>query len=72
MKPNYEEMTVKELRAYAIEHRDDIEAVRILMDRHKNNFVRFPAPKTDEEMQEQWEVLEQLIYEKNKTNGTTE
>jgi hypothetical protein len=68
MKPNYEEMSVKELRSYAIEHRDDIEAVRVLMDRYKHNFVRFTAPKSDEEMQEQWEILERLINEKKRDN----
>jgi hypothetical protein len=30
MKPNFEEMSVPELRAYVLEHRDDIEAIRVL------------------------------------------
>lgn len=30
MKPNYEEMSVPELRRYVLEHRDDMEAIRFL------------------------------------------
>jgi hypothetical protein len=30
MKPNYEEMSVPELRAYVLEHREDDEAIRVL------------------------------------------
>lgn len=30
MKPNFEQMSVPELRAYVLEHRDDIEAIRAL------------------------------------------
>jgi hypothetical protein len=30
MKPNFEEMTKAELRAYVLSHRDDIEAIRVL------------------------------------------
>jgi hypothetical protein len=30
MKPNFEEMSVPELRAYVLSHRDDIEAIRAL------------------------------------------
>lgn len=30
MKPNFEEMSVPDLRAYVLEHRDDIEAIRAL------------------------------------------
>lgn len=30
MKPNFEEMSVPDLRAYVLKHRDDIEAMRAL------------------------------------------
>lgn len=30
MKPNYEEMSIPELRAYVLEHREDDEAIRVL------------------------------------------
>ncbi len=64
MKPNYEEMTFTKLRAYAIEYRDYIEAIRTLMSRRDPNSKGFPAPTTDEEMQEQMEMIERLVNEK--------
>lgn len=33
MRPNFEEMSKAELKAYVLEHRDDIEAVRSLFSR---------------------------------------
>ncbi|MDZ7961704.1 MAG: hypothetical protein RMY34_28135 [Aulosira sp. DedQUE10] len=30
MKPNFEQMSVPELRKYVLEHRDDVEAMRVL------------------------------------------
>ena len=33
MRPNFEEMTSAELRAYALAHRDDIEPLRVLYSR---------------------------------------
>ncbi|NHC33574.1 DUF6887 family protein [Scytonema millei] len=30
MKPNFEQMSVPELRAYVLQHKDDIEAIRAL------------------------------------------
>lgn len=33
MKPNFEEMTRKELKAYVLTHRDDIDALRSLFSR---------------------------------------
>lgn len=33
MKPNFETMTRKELRAYVLEHRDDTDAIRSLFNR---------------------------------------
>lgn len=33
MKPNFEQMSTPELRTYVLSHRDDIEALRILMSR---------------------------------------
>lgn len=33
MRPNFEEMTSAELRAYALAHRDDVEPLRVLYSR---------------------------------------
>ncbi len=49
MKPNFEQMTDAELRAYAREHRseEDIEALRVLFNRRKHNpeAILFHPPK---------------------------
>ena len=33
MKPNFQVITIKELKKYVLEHRDDLEAFQTLMDR---------------------------------------
>lgn len=68
MKPNFEGMTNAQLRAYALEHRSDvdIEALRVLFGRLRSNSqaVRFNVPKNQEEEQEQFELFKRLIEEK--------
>jgi len=41
MKPNFETMTKPELKAYVLEHRNDLEAFHFLMDRINSE----PEPK---------------------------
>ncbi|MBO3462318.1 hypothetical protein G7B40_003385 [Aetokthonos hydrillicola Thurmond2011] len=68
MKPNFEEMTNDELKAYALQHRsdEDIEALRLLFSRRKANSQTtvFAPPKTPQEEQEQFELFKRLIEEK--------
>lgn len=68
MKPNFEEMTNAQLRAYALEHRteEDIEALRLLFSRLKSDSqaIKFDSPKTQEEEQEQFELFKRLVQEK--------
>jgi hypothetical protein len=68
MKPNFEQMTNAELRAYALEHRgeDDVEALRILFSRRKTNSdtIVFHPPKTEAEEQEQFELFKRIVEEK--------
>jgi len=67
MKPNFKAMTNAELRAYALEHRDeDIEALRMLFSRRKPDSQKaiFHLPKTKEEEQEQFELFKRLVEEK--------
>jgi hypothetical protein len=61
MTPNYEQMSFTELRAYVIENRDDIEALRFLMSKRDPNSKGYPAPMTDAEMQEQMEIIRRKI-----------
>lgn len=68
MKPNFEQMTNAELRAYALKHRsqEDIEALRVLFSRRKPNSqaIIFHPPKTKEEEQEQFELFKRILEEK--------
>lgn len=68
MKPNFEEMTNAQLRAYALEHRaeEDVEALRLLFSRLKSDSqaIKFDLPKTQEEEQEQFELFKRLVEEK--------
>lgn len=68
MKPNFEEMTNDELRAYALQHRsdEDLEALRVLFSRRKANSrtIVFHPPKTPQEEQEQFELFKRLVEEK--------
>lgn len=70
MKPNFEQMTDAELRAYALEHRseEDIEALRVLFGRRKHNpdAIVFHPPKNKQEEQEQFELFKRIIEEKKK------
>ncbi|WP_016874191.1 DUF6887 family protein [Chlorogloeopsis fritschii] len=54
-------MSFTELRAYVIENRDDIEALRFLMSKRDPNSPKYPAPMTDAEMQEQMEIIRRKI-----------
>ena len=59
-KPNFEEMTQKELIAYMLEHRDENEALRVLMDRaHADTDAEFyPAPQSIDDLKHFPELLE--------------
>lgn len=55
MKPNFQAMSLSELRAYVLEHREDEAAFHALVDRYKTDYpdrVSYPAPKTPEDFQE--------------------
>lgn len=66
MKPDFEKMTNKELREYAIAHREDIEPLRILFGRRTpdSEAILFHPPQTQEEEQKQFELFKQIIEEK--------
>lgn len=63
MKPNFQEMSLKELRAYVLEHREDDEAFYAMVDRYDAEYpnrVSYPMPKTPED----FEAMERIIREK--------
>jgi hypothetical protein len=48
MKPNFEQMSVPELRAYVLEHRDDLEAIRALFHHPSLKWKTMPPMFTPE------------------------
>ena len=67
MKPDFEKMTRPELRAYVLEHRDDLEALRVLMHRDRNgNKTWYQFPYTAAGDQQVDELL------RHKINGAAE
>jgi hypothetical protein len=67
MKPNYEAMSKAELRAYVLEHRDDLEAIRLLFQIPNGvEIKRYPPVSTEEgiPIEENIRIMEQAIREK--------
>lgn len=48
MKPNFKEMSVPELRAYVLEHRDDMEAIRVLFHHPSLKWTTMPPLVTQD------------------------
>ncbi len=61
MKPDFETMPRAELRAYVLENREDIEALRTLMSRRNPNAKRYKFPDTEEGWRQMEEVFRQKI-----------
>jgi hypothetical protein len=74
MKPNFEEMSVPDLRAYVLEHRDDIEAIRALFHHPTLKWQTMPPLCTPEGVPIQEniriaeEALKQRIEKENQKN----
>jgi hypothetical protein len=68
MKPDFEKMTNKELREYALAHRDDIEPLRILFGRRSpdSEAILFHPPQTKEEEEQQFELFKQMVEQREK------
>jgi hypothetical protein len=66
MKPNYDAMSRSELRAYILQHRDDVDAIEAFFARRSpdSEAVIFPPAKTDEAWQQQMEALRSMFENK--------
>ncbi len=67
MKPNYEAMSKAELKAYVLEHREDIEAIRFLFAVPPGVEVkRYPPVATEEgiPIEENIRIMKQAIQER--------
>jgi hypothetical protein len=61
MKPDFKKMNKTELKAYVLEHRDNIEAVRELFSRRSPAGYRYPAPRTQEDIAVQTDVMRRKL-----------
>jgi hypothetical protein len=68
MKPNFAAMSLKELRAYMLEHRDDNEAFYAYMDRSKaeGTWIKMPPLKSIDDLDNYPEFLEAIGKEPGK------
>ncbi|MDY6803142.1 MAG: hypothetical protein SXA11_04960 [Cyanobacteriota bacterium] len=68
MKPNFDRMTTKELTAYLLSHRDDVEAVSALVSRRTpdDRATIYPAPCTPDgvPIEENIKIMERAIRER--------
>jgi hypothetical protein len=60
-KPDFSTMTRKELRAYALVHREDDAVFTELVKRVRENGKRYPAPKTEADLEEMKKLFQRKI-----------
>jgi nucleoside diphosphate kinase len=65
MKTNFENMTKAQLRNYVLENREDMEALRILMNRRNPNSIEHNFPNTEEGREQIQEVIKRKIEAKS-------
>ena len=68
MKPDYDAMTKAELRAYILQNRDDLDALEAFFARRSpdSEATWFTPPKTEEEWQQQMEMVRPILERKPK------
>ena len=71
MKPDFEKMTHKELRDYALAHREDIESLRVLFSRRTpdSEAILFHPPQSKEEEQQQFLLFKRMVEEREGKNS---
>lgn len=65
MKSKFDEMSIKELRAYVLDHRDDMDALDALVSRRSpdSEATWYPAPLTPETIKITEQAIQQRIQE---------
>lgn len=66
MKPNFEQMSVADLKAYVLQHRDDIEAIRALFYHPSLKWQTMPALVTEDgkPIEENNRIVEEAIAQR--------
>ncbi len=60
-KPDFSKMNRQELRAYALAHREDGDAIEALIKRGNPNSPKYPFPQTNEDFREMEEILKRKL-----------
>ena len=60
-KPDFNQMSRQELRAYVLAHRDDDEAIEALIKRGNPDSPVYPFPKTDDDLKAMGEILQKKL-----------
>lgn len=60
-KPDFNQMSRQELRAYILAHRDDDEAIETLIRMGNPNSPVYPFPQTDEDLKAMEEILKRKL-----------
>jgi hypothetical protein len=61
-KPNFSTMTSKELRAYALVHREDDDVFGELIKRVSEKGKRYPYPQTDADLEEMKRIFQHKTF----------
>lgn len=61
-KPDFSKMTRKQLRAYALVHREDDAVFTELIKRVERSGTSYPCPKTEEDFEEMKRILHRRLY----------
>lgn len=73
MKPDFSKMSKTELKAYVLEHRDDLEAIRHLFSRRNQENRRFPPlSKNGIPIEENINIMKVAIQERLEEIANTE
>jgi hypothetical protein len=60
-KPDFSRMTRQELRAHVLAHREDDDAIEVLIERGNPNSPKYPFPQTDEDFRAMEEILKRKL-----------
>jgi hypothetical protein len=74
MKPNFEEMSIADLRAYVLKNRDDDEAIRVLFHHPKLKWKTMPPMFTNEgvPIEENIRIAEEAIRKRTEVDRGNE
>jgi hypothetical protein len=61
MKPDFSRMSREDLRAYVLVHREDDDAIEVLIKSRNPNSPKHRFPQTDEDLMEMEKILKQKL-----------